>query len=190
LSKLIAKTTEAKYTLNSPLESDLILLSLVRDRSYQLFIEVQAKMVGEDIEQIRRKTKTQLTKNSSCPDKSEDELFEITCDGSMSQYVNIMYYVSNLPWIRSLSRHDIEALVRSMYFIVFSVFMNKKYIRGEVHDKLPDGTALTTDHFSLRFGEDNARRMFETMEKLSKLTDSETALLTPFQLTNKIGKYI
>jgi hypothetical protein len=186
LSKLVAMTTEAKATLNSPLESDLILMSLARDRVYQLFNEVQTKMHGANIEQTKNLINGQLPKPSSI--KTVDELYVATAEKSLSNIVTVMYYASNLPRIESLSRNDIEALVHSMYYVIFSVFMNKLYIRGEMYMTLPDGSRLTREHRMLRFGEELAKRMIDSMEKLVRLTDGEIALLIPFLLTNNIGE--
>jgi hypothetical protein len=52
-SKILPKTTYSKCYLNSPLETHLIVLGLMRDRAYQLFVSEQSRMFAGDVSRAK-----------------------------------------------------------------------------------------------------------------------------------------
>jgi hypothetical protein len=188
LSKFMAKTPEVKMSLNSPLESGLILMSLTRDRAFQLFNQTQHKMHGEDIEIVNKLSQLRIQEFRGSEDVTAAELHDASCEKFVSDYIKLIHYTSALPCIQSLSKDDVHMLIRNMFYVGFGMFCNKVYSRNDMHLTMPGGIVITKKISVFRYGAEVTERQFDFVARAKEMSDAEIALFLPFFMTHNIGK--
>jgi hypothetical protein len=182
-SKILPKTTYSKCYLNSPLETHLIVLGLIRDRTYQLFVDEQRRLFAMDINRAKRMIRSNVRENPQACSVSVEEMIAATANGLITGYNNVFNFCAQLPGLNQLSESDVHRLVKSKFFCIYGFFINCVYINGECYLTLPGDVQVTRRWSNLIMGPEITQRQFDYQEKISEFTETELALLIPYSLT-------
>nr|ASL70621.1 nuclear receptor [Brachionus koreanus] len=185
-SRLVLPNTifTEKY-LNSSNESQLIVFSLLRDKSYQIFKEHSKEF--DEHEKLARK----LIESSDKPkilEKTADMVFGLkkkNMNALLKHAGSMFKIIEELPGFQRISKRDLPRILSDGFFMVFGVRAIKLYFNDDYFFMLDENTPMNREIFALLTSEtvrDSAFDFFSKFKKLN-LTDQEYALLIPIFLT-------
>lgn len=181
---IVPSTSYAKRCINTPMESSLVFLSLLRDKSYQLFIE-------DDMTRQSEYNKAQVLIKHRI---TEFEGHDATLPQVVAAYVEKMYlnfrqwlkYLNELPGFDQIPRCDINVLMKQNFITIYGLFCSKLFINGEYYHVLPGGIIFSRKWIEKVFGLELTDWSFDYQKDLKKLalSDSEMSLFLPYIFTN------
>lgn len=183
--QIMPNTFYTEKYLNSSNQSQIIVLSLLRDKSYQIFIE-QAKEF-EDHEKKARKLIETNFKPKKIANTSEI-IFNLKRKNmkALMQHASSLFQIIHLlPGFQRIGKQDLSRILSDGFFIVFGVRSIKLFINNDYFFMLDENTPMNSDLFALLTSEavrDSAFEFYSNFQKLN-LTDQEYALLIPIFLT-------
>lgn len=185
---IVPSTRYAKRYVNTPMESSLVFLSLLRDKSYQLFME-------DDLTRQSEYNKAHVLIKHRI---TEFEGHDATLTQVVAAYVEKMYlnfrqwlkYLNELPGFDQIPRCDINVLMKQNFITIYGLFCSKLFIDGEYYHVLPGGIIFCRKWIEKVFGVELTDWSFDYQKDLKKLalSDSEMSLFLPYIFTNPYSK--
>nr|ASL70509.1 nuclear receptor [Brachionus rotundiformis] len=182
--KILPKISIQEKYLNCSDDNKLLVLSLLRDRSYQIFIEQtlvynEHKKRALELIGSNYKPKLNLLTDTIHDLRQKDML-------AMKKHAQSMFkIIEELPGFDRLTRKDLQFVLNDGFFTVSIVLTMSLFIDGDYFLMLDDQTPMTSEVFALLTTEDVRNSIFDFFKKLKKLnlTDQESALLIPIFLS-------
>ncbi|CAF0864713.1 unnamed protein product [Brachionus calyciflorus] len=176
--------------LDSDLEKNRLIFTILRDRCYQLYIQYTEKYEKQYEKALRviNKIEGSLV-NESIPKKVLWENFlKETFDHSKSLYA----YAKQLPGFDTLCSDDFLKIINSNIFIMFGLRTHKLFIDGEHYLIHPNNVQFNRNNMYKTIGIDLTNRVLYYHAKLSSLnlTNQEISLLVPFMLTSTKSDFV
>jgi hypothetical protein len=186
------EVTDLLSSLPSPfhMRRNAIVLSLLRDTSYQLF-QASNFFRGEALDRARCMVRMGVR------DFPGDELTFAQAWPYLSAYMvqrfrEFYEYTLRLPGVDRVDARDVCAQLSHVYIILNGIFTTRLFVNEQSFIFLPGGIQLTRRLIEGLCNRTNTDHVFQFHARLAELnvTDSELALLTPLVLTMKTGYYI
>lgn len=184
---IIPKTIFTDLFLNSNSENFLIVMSLIRDKVYQLYME-QIKPFEKNIQEC-----SELVKNKTKVFKGQDATREQAWCAFMKQMIwrlkAYLPYAESLPGFDKTCTDDLITTLNDSLPVIFGLLVTKLFVDDECY--LQQDEIQFTKRWMIEFvGADLAGCIFNFHNKINELclTNQEVALLIPFVLTSP-GRY-
>lgn len=176
---------KAYMTKNGLNENQLIVLSLLRDKSYQLFKEhtkefekheTKAKQLIQSGYTI---AKCDITKEMFVSIKNT--ILEILTKHALA----IFQLIQEIPGFQRFDKGDINTLIKDNFFFLFGVRTKCLCKNNDYYLFLGEGIQLSKDTLGIIVGEEVRDNIFEfnSLFSMLNLTDQEFGLLIPFYLS-------
>lgn len=184
-SLILPNTSFTEKYLNSSSESQLIVLSLLRDKSYQIFKE--QSMEFEEHEKLARKLIESKHGHKDVV-KTAEIVFGLkqkNMNALLKHASSMFKIIEELPGFQRIDKCDMPRILSDGFFMVFGVRAIKLYIDDDYFFMLDENTPMNREVFALLTSEmvrDNAFDFFSKFKNLN-LTDQEYGLLIPIFLT-------
>ena len=191
LKDFTPKTFYADLLINASSETYLIVISLLKDKIYQLYLD-QTQQYDWQVRRahslIEKGAATDLYEGHDASNERVIWAAKRLYEKHMTDYIHL---VQQIPGLTDLNAHDFAALVSDNMATVLGIKVIKLFINGESY-LFNEGIQLSKKWIRLLYGPTFAEKLFYIQAKLNKLEMSihEIALLIPMLLTtpNK-GKY-
>lgn len=186
-NSLIPKTFFTELFLNSENESFLYLLSFIRDKVYQMYIEF-VKPLENNIEYAKDLVKNNV-KLFSGHDSSKEEVWRCYFNNISNFAKMYVFFAKELPGFNKICTEDFSKILNDCLPVIYGIRSTKLFHDGESY-LLADHVQLTKKWIVELVGEANTDIIFSFHTKLNSLnlTNQELALLIPFVLTSP-GKF-
>lgn len=182
---ILPKTFYTEKYLNSSNQSQIIVLSLLRDKSYQIFIE-QAKEFEEHEKRARKLIETNFKPQKIT--KTSELIFSLkrkNMKALMEHATSLFQIIHQLPGFQRIGKRDLPRILSDGFFILFGVRAIRLFINNDYFFMLDENTPMNRDLFALLTSEavrDSAFEFYSSFKQLN-LTDQEYGLLIPIFLT-------
>jgi hypothetical protein len=187
-SKLMAHTSYVNIYLNSRMQTDLIVLNMLRDRSYQLYTE---KNFCRDLDRAKAMVRMGV-KNFPGDELTFTEVWPSLNTYMTARFQEFYEYTQSLPGIDRISRRDLFALLGNSYIMLSALFVTRTFINDQSYIWLPGGIQLTRRLMEALCTKELSDLIYEFHAKIARIgvTDQELGLLTPVVLTMNTGMSI
>nr|ASL70587.1 nuclear receptor [Brachionus plicatilis] len=183
--QIFPNTPFAEKYLNCSNENQLIVLSLLRDKSYQIFKEHAKEF--EEHEKLARK----LIESDYKPRdivRTSDRVFDLkrkNMNALLKHASSMFQIIHELPGFQRINKHDLPRILSDGFFVIFGLRAIKLFINDDYYFMLDESTPMNREVFALLTSEGVRDYAFDFYSKFKKLnlTDQEYALLIPIFLT-------
>ncbi|CAF0991456.1 unnamed protein product [Brachionus calyciflorus] len=179
----IPNTFFSEQYLNKSNENQLIVLSLLRDKSYQIYREQTLKFECHEM----RALKLLELGNYEAPRKIYDEetinkLRQLDMDFLKNHVSSMFLILSELPGFQRVKEHDLNTMINGNFFSVLTLRTFRLFLNGDYFLMLDQNTQLNKEAFGIVAGEKVRDYIFEYIFNLKSLnlTPQEIGLLIPF----------
>ena len=182
-SNIIPKTFFTELFVNTENESIIFLLSLIRDKSYQLYIDFTKPL--ESNLKIAKEIAQSNTKIFPGHDCCIDEVWKSYTNELSSHIKAYVLYARELPGFNKMDVDDFSAILNDSIPPIFGLKITKFFIDDECY-LLIDHIQLSRKWMNLLIGKNVSDIIFEFHNKLHSLniTNQELALIFPYVLTS------
>nr|ASL70510.1 nuclear receptor [Brachionus rotundiformis] len=182
--QILPKINLMEKYLNCSFESQLIVLALLRDKSYQIFkeqtkeFEEHEKLALKVMESNNHHRQLERTQSTIQTLKRKNINALLKHASSMFQIIN------QLPGFQRISKKDLPRILSDSFFMIFGVRAIKLYINDDYFFMLDENTPMNREVFALLTSESVRDCAFEFYSNLKSLnlTDQEYSLLIPIFL--------
>ena len=176
-------------------ESIQIIMSLLGNRVYQIFVEHSSEVRELRAEVKRLMTACGVRRQSPLLGRDQVTLADVwdgLLEGIPKCVKGLIAVARQLPGINELNTKDFTAIINSHLFNYYLIHYSSLYIDGENYNLLSNNIQYTR-HWMLKvIGEDMVDALFAWTEKFNELelTAREIALILPYLLTTPGNKII
>ena len=170
------------------IDSNRILLNLMRDKSYQLYIVLENTFYKPDLERGKVLVSQQHAMSTfTGHDATISEVWSGVFKNIADTLSFIFKFVSELPGFSNLSPRDLGLLIKQHFFEIHGYIIYKLWINDEFFLLLPNGIQFTKNWIRKTMGEAALNMMLEQVRRLCLLSvnDYEIALIIPYCLSRK-----
>ncbi|CAF0764325.1 unnamed protein product [Brachionus calyciflorus] len=186
---LVPYTFISEKYLRSTNEHKIILITLLRDKTYQVFkkytheFEIQEKRALSLIEAGYTPVKYDL--NKSLVRQMRNKILSFL----QSHAASTLQMLQELPGFECFERSETNSIISDNFFSVLGIRIYKLFINNESFLMLDENIQLNNEAMSKCMGNDFRSRLNDYIfnTKFFKFTDSELALLIPFFFSTSLG---
>ncbi|RNA16748.1 Ecdysone-induced 78C [Brachionus plicatilis] len=182
--QIVANTHFAKDYLLNLGEHHLVILSQLRDKSYQLYRDLVQEFVPQE------KRALNLVESGYSPNFNQSAEF---IDKLKTQDLvllkkhacSMLSAMNGLPGFEKISKEDCKTILSNAFFTTLGIRTIKLFVENDYFLMLDEDIQLNRDLFAVLMGQRVKDKVFEFFFALKSLdlTDQEYALLIPFTLT-------
>lgn len=183
-SNLLAKSLFIDSYINTSNENILFVLTLLRDKSYQLYKEHTREYDSQHESALGLankglKIKFSVNKEAVSQFWKKDLVF-------LSNHArSLIIHFKNIPGFNRMCAKDQSSTINDRLFTILLFYTSKLFINGEFYLMIAENIPINKEACLCIFGEYFTKQFFEFQIKLNSLclTDHELALLVPFVLS-------
>lgn len=184
-SHLVASTYFSNTYLNTFNENILFVISLLRDKSYQLFMDLRRQFDPSFKRMVQVRRQNQHRNPPLGYDVSPD-LGWVLMKKLLSEHTQaVTIYTRQLPGFNRICVQDLETIVMNHTFALLSFRMQYLYADNEIYYMLSDDVQMSRNLMRRTVGEMLAQKIYGYHERIETLgfTDHELAAICPFFLS-------
>jgi hypothetical protein len=185
--KIVPKTNFSDKYLDTANENQIILISLLRDKSLQIFREQTKEF------ECQEQRALQLLDSGQYERKKHDFTYELvnllrkkTLLFLKNHVKSMLEILNELPGLQKLNKHDQHLILNNQFIFIFGIRTIKLFLADDFFLLLDENVQMDRNVFAAIMGENVRDSVFEFFFNLKafKLTDEETALLLPYFLSS------
>jgi hypothetical protein len=169
--------------INSEKQNILFILSIIRDKCYQSFIE-HTQSIQKNVAFVKDTLKKRLPLNDS-PPMAKDEAWEHFIKGLSDVIISYVAFTRELPGFNILNKQDFMVIINFNIPFIIPILISNLFINNESYINY-NNKFITKKYMDQFFGLKISNYMFDFHRKFNNLslTNQEIALLIPFILTS------
>lgn len=182
-SRIITEKSYHDLFFNMENENILFLLTIIRDKVYQLYIEL-IKPLEKNIEQAHELIKNKI-KTFEGHEVTKEKAWQCHITEMKNQAQLFVAYGKSLPGFNNISSKDFTAIIGDNLAVLVGFKITKLYIKNECYYVI-DHIQMCKYWLRKFFGEAILNNILDFHHKLNnlKLSNHELALMIPFVLTS------
>ncbi|CAF1045978.1 unnamed protein product [Brachionus calyciflorus] len=182
----VPSTTLTKGFLNNSSIENIIIFSLLRDKSFQIFreetieFEIQEKRALKILETDYKKvTKTSFDKEKIA------EIKRLFMDFLKTHAYSMFRILSELPGFKQIKENDLSKITKRNFFTILTLRTIKLFLNDDYFLMLDSRTQLNRELFIIILGKKVCDHLFDYVYNLKSLNlvQQELSLLVPFYLS-------
>ena len=189
-TNLLASSFYSSIYLNTPFETSLFVMGVLRDRAYQVYMN-NLKLVIPYYDHVIERTKQAKQALVQIQNHSANQVVHLSqvWHGFLAMTAKnirlIVNYMSELPGLSDLTRKDLFNLVKINFFSLNGVFNMHLWIDDEFYLLLPNNIEFSKYWIDRVFGVELSNKVTEAYRNLKSMqfTNSELALFIPYLAT-------
>lgn len=182
--KPVPNTSFVKNYLPSIGENQPVILSLLKDKCYQLYIDLVQEFESQEkralsLVKFGYSLNFELSSDFLMKLKAKDLIFLKNHTRSMIQFIN------SLPGFDQITKHDLKEILSNTFFTTLGIRTIKLFLQNDYFLMLDEDIQLNRELFGVLMSERVRDVVFEFFFQLKScgLTDQEYSLLIPFIFT-------
>lgn len=186
-SELVAKTHFSDIYLNTFNENILLILIMIRDKIYQLFLEFRRPYDASHKRALQIVNNKELSSQPPVgSDLSADVAWSLMLKMMGEHAKSFAYYCTQLPGFSRLNTLDLAYLVENNTFTAMVFKTARLFIDGENYLMLTPNVQLTRKLMTKTLGAPLVENIFSEHHEINELnfTDYELATLLPLVITS------
>ena len=184
MSQLTAHTSITSAFLNTPLQTNLLVCNILRDRAYQSYLEHIGRMMAPFYEKAQELARLKLDKPPG-QDVNKHDLWAAYMAHTKDTIETTVKFIKSLPGFAQLNPGDLQVLLKKRTYMVTGFFKFKMFINNEYYLLLPEGIQFTKENVFKMSGSELGAQIIGLFGAVSEMRfeDDELALIVPYVLT-------
>lgn len=185
-SQLVAKSYFSDIYMNTFNENILFVLTLMRDKCYQMFVELRRPYDPFHKRMLR-------IREQNLHKQEKQKIIEPNCEFVYEQVEKLLNfhvhvsakYIRELPGFNRLAVEDIAIILKSRSFAIFGFRVQYLFVDNEYYMMIADNIQLNRQIMIKSFGDSFTNYIFDYHDRLNKLelTERELAVICPLILS-------
>ena len=186
-AQLLAETYYSNVYIDTPLESSLFVLHLLRDRAYQIFNKHFNIVVPyyDRLDEIIAKLNRPSTLRQTMMPANPSDIWPIVLRWISNYYKLYFNYAIELPGFADIPKRDLCFLVKKNIFLINALFHLNLWRNGDLYMMFTDEIQCGKEALLQIFGQQLGTMVIYLLTNYAemKFTTNELALLIPYLIT-------
>ncbi|CAF0868497.1 unnamed protein product [Brachionus calyciflorus] len=182
---ILPQTYNSEKFLNESTENQIIVLSLLRDKTLQIFREQTKEFESQEIRALKLIEYGYETNQFELGPEQVELLKKKDLSFLETHARSMFRIIEDLPGFQRFSKDDVRALINANFFTILGFRTVRLFINGDYFFMLDSNCQMNGKVFGLIMGEKIRDNLFKYYSDLSllRLTNQEIGLLIPFSMS-------